>query len=548
MGIHPSFDIEDLLGEYSPEELIVEISKSECEESFIEFIRQAWHVVEPGQNYLENWHIGLIAAHLEAITDEKILEYNEDDEPIYYNRLLINVPPGAMKSLLVNVFWPAWEWGPRNKPHLRYVCASHSLDLAIRDSTKMRRLIQSEWYQERWGDRVQLTGDQNQKTKFENNKTGFRQAIAAGSITGARGDRVLIDDPHSVEGAASEAQRKTTIEWFLEAVPTRLNNPDRSAIIVIMQRLHQEDVSGVILDKDLGYDHIMLPMEFDPSRAYPTMLGYLDPRDVEGELFFPDRFPASVVERDKKAMGPYAAAGQFQQEPAPRGGEIIKREWWQLWEHERFPTFDLIIASVDTAYTTKQENDFSAMTIWGIYSEEPIAEATRDPNTGAYVREYKQPTPKAILIFAWQERLALSDLVGKIHDCCKRFKVDKLLIENKATGISIEQELRRLYANSNYGLQMVNPGNQDKMARVYSVQHLFSEGLIYAPDRNWAEMVISQAEVFPKGKHDDLVDTVSQALRFMRSNGVLQRSEEIHESLEDQRQHRGAPPAPLYAV
>ena len=196
----------------------------------------------------------------------------------------------------------------------------------------MRRLLMSEWYQGHWGDRVKLTGDQNQKTKFENTATGFRQAAAAGSITGARGDRVVIDDPLSVDGANSDAVRDSTNQWFLEAVPTRLNNPKSSAIVVVMQRLHEDDVSGIILDKELGYDHIMLPMRYDPTRAAPTMLDYRDPRTEDGELLFPERFPAEVVDRDEKAMGPYATAGQFQQTPEPRGGGIIKRDWWQLWD------------------------------------------------------------------------------------------------------------------------------------------------------------------------------------------------------------------------
>jgi hypothetical protein len=298
-------------------ETLTSISRDECEESLAEFIRQAWHIVEPGAPYIHNWHVDLIAESLEAIT-----EGVELDDGTPYNRLLINVPPGMMKSLLTNVFWPAWEWGPRNMPHLRYLCASHSMDLAIRDSTKMRRLIESEWYQARWGDRVQITKDQNQKTKFELTSTGFRQAVAAGSITGARGDRVIIDDPHSVEGANSDQQRASTIEWFLEAVPTRLNKPMESAIVVIMQRLHEEDVSGVIIDKDLGYDHIMLPMRYEPGRSFPTMLGLEDPRTEEGELIFPDRFPEVVVDRDENAMGPYAVAGQFQQSPEPRGGGV----------------------------------------------------------------------------------------------------------------------------------------------------------------------------------------------------------------------------------
>jgi len=543
-----AYDLEELAESYTPDELLFLLDKADCEESFVNFIKLAWHVVEPGQEYVHNWHIDMIAAHLTAITDEMMI----DDEK-YYNRLLINVPPGAMKSLLTNVFWPAWEWGPRNMPHLRYVCASHGQELAIRDSTKMRRLIQSEWYQSLWGDRVTLTGDQNAKTKFENTATGFRQAVAAGGITGARGDRVIIDDPHTVESAASDQMRSTTIDWFLQAVPTRLNNPDKSAIVVIMQRLHEEDVSGVILDKGLGYDHIMLPMEYEPLRAAPTMLGWEDQRETLGELLFPERFPEHVVERDKRAMGPYAVSGQFQQTPTPADGGIIKRDWWQLWEHDSFPAFDYIIASLDTAYTEKTENDPSALTIWGVYTEDPIStEAMKKPLSLKEMfqkeRGYKAPHPKVMLVNAWAERLELHQLVTKVAETLKKYKADAILIEDKAAGHSVAQELRRLYNHLGFMVITDNPNGIDKRSRLYSVQHIFAEGLVYAPDKSWADMVITQSAIFPKGKHDDLVDTVSMALRHLRKTGMIARPEEAQNDYESSIQHRGAPPAPLYAV
>jgi predicted phage terminase large subunit-like protein len=545
---------------------LMEISRAECEEDLATFVRQAWHVIEPGQPYVHGWHIDFLCEHLAAITDGVEL-----DNGALYNRLLINVPPGTMKSLLVGVFWPAWEWGPRNLPHHRFVCASHSLDLAIRDGLRMRRLITSEWYTERWGDRVQLTGDQNQKTKFENTSTGFRQAAAAGSITGARGDRVVIDDPHSVDGANSDAMRESTVQWFQEAVPTRLNNPDRSAIVVVMQRLHEADVSGVILDKQLGYDHIMLPMEYDSRRAMPTMLGLDDPREEEGELLFPERFSADVIERDKKVMGPYATAGQFQQEPTPRGGGVIKPDWWELWPTDEFPDFDYIVASLDTAYTTKQENDFSAITVWGIFSGDvssirhenyisrdergtrrnTVEEADRF-DQGVRIRDLldhnPESVPRVMLMGAWQERLEMPDLVQKVIKTCKRLKVDTLLIENKAAGISVGQELRRLMNAEDFGVQLINPGAIDKLSRLYSVQHLFSEGVIHAPDKHWSDMVIRQCEVFPKGAHDDLVDTVSMALRFMRERNLLVRAPERMAEIDAGRRHTGAKPAPLYPI
>lgn len=542
-------DIVEIFGKrLSKTQALISISAAECEESLAEFIQQAWHVVEPGAEYFHNWHVDFICDHLEAITYGLELE-----DGSFYNRLLINVPPGMMKSLLTNVFWPAWEWGPKNMPHLRYVCASHSLDLAIRDSTKMRRLVESDWYQERWGDRVKLTRDQNQKTKFENRATGFRQAIAAGSITGARGDRVIIDDPLSVEDASSDAVRKSRKEWFLESVPTRLNKPLESAIIVIMQRLHEEDTSGIILDKGLNYDHIMLPMRYEPGRAHPTMLGLEDRRTEEGELLFPDRFPEAVVDRDELAMGPYATAGQHQQAPTPRGGGIVQMEWWKVWDQPSYPPFDYIIAALDTAYTTKSENDPSAMTVWGVFSGgDQAAQITRVPGADGSMavlnRQYTEERPRVMLMYAWAERMELHDLVQRVQDTMETYGVEKLLIENKAAGHSVAQELRRLYSHEDFAVQLIDPRGLDKLARLYSIQHLFAEGLIYAPDRSWADMVITQTAQFPRAKHDDLVDTVSIALKHLRETGILVRGAEWTAELDKSREHTGRGPGPLYPV
>jgi len=524
-------------------------SKRLCEMKLTDFIKQAWHVIEPGQQYLHNWHIDAICEHLEAITGEMMI-----DDKRYYNRLLINVPPGAMKSLLTNVLWPAWEWGPRNMPYMRYVCASHAMPLAIRDSTKMRRLVTSEWYQERWGDRVTITGDQNEKIKYETTATGFRQAVAMSGMTGARGDRVIIDDPHSVASAASEAERSTTIETFEQAIPTRLNNPDKSAIIVIMQRLHEEDVSGVILEKQLGYDHIMIPMEYDPERAYPTLLGWEDPRSRKGELFFPRRFPRHVVERDKKIMGKYAASGQFQQLPTPEDGGIIKRRHWNLWEEAKYPPFDYIIASLDTAMTEKKENDPSAMTVWGIWTDDPKTHATRMLNRDGHmthvIRTYdeREVPPRIMMMHAWSKHLEMPELVTEVAETCLRWKVSTLLIENKTVGLPVARELRRMYSGKNFGVQLEDPGSIDKMARLYSVQHLFEEGLVYCPDKAWADEVISQCMRFPKAKHDDLVDTVSMAMRYLRRTGFVLRQDEVQDMYEDNRLHTGKPPEPLYGI
>ena len=545
---------------------LFEISKADCEENLVDFIKQSWHTIEPGEPYVHGWHVDFIAAHLEAITDGV-----EISEGTPYNRLLVNVPPGTMKSLMTNVFWPAWEWGPRNMPHLRYVCAAHKIEnLSARDSRRMRQLITSDWYQKRWGDRVKLAADQNEKLNFVNSASGFRIATAITSLTGIRGDRVIIDDPHSVDSAGSETMREHEVQTVLEAIPSRLTSPVRSAIVVIMQRLHQNDISGVILDKQLGYDHVMLPMRYDPVRAAPTMLGIEDPRQVDGELLFPARFPIEVVDRDEKVMGPYAVAGQFQQEPTPRGKGVIRPDWWETWGEQGYPPFDYIVASIDTAYTVKQENDFSACTVWGVFSSDMSNIRTenfispdrgRRKNTadeasrfdeGIRIRDMldynPESVPRVMLIDAWQERLELSDLVAKVAETCKERKVDKLLVEGKASGLSVAQEIRRLYGNEEWAVEIINPKSLDKLARVYSVQHLFSEGMIFAPDRRWADMVIRQCEVFPKGKHDDLVDTVSQALRHLRETGLLVRAPERIAEIDAGRKHVSKAHAPLYPI
>jgi predicted phage terminase large subunit-like protein len=894
------------------------IEKRKCEMSLAAFVRAAWHVIEPTQPYVHGWHIDFICAHLEAITRGEL-----NDDGTYYNRLLANVPPGTMKSLLIGVFWPAWEWGPRNMPSMRYVCASHSLELAIRDSLRMRRLVTDQWYQGHWGDRVTITGDQNAKAKFETTATGSRQACAFTGITGYRGDRVIClpyesmvlssegwmpigkivderlpvriaghdgdtttwqeieeyeknpaaplvkirtanggfectgnhlvyvkdkgwieaeqvcegdgvymsplwptcggkeilhvpvlsepspedcsgaehqavpevwsasvsdaspleadaergvlqppmrvigghqrdvdwrtgyidlsevpdaihpqevgieagqvvfpdvckfidmgsersspsretllgmrkgiqadqsqshdvffglcgkaavkvsaggsewplrsrgpsetvssgvdaelqsinqgqgwehlsdvcditaeparpshqlyqgglgpfepdygmqtlsrfsarvvaeptgmvceivtsveasprivdatynlrvgpnhnyfangfllhncDDPHSVDDANSDAKRESVTTLFKEAVTSRLNNPDRSAIVVVMQRLHERDVSGVILDSDMGYDHIMLPMRFDPYRKCVTRLGYEDPREEDGELLFPDRFPEHVVDRDEAAMGPYATAGQYAQSPEPRGGGILKDHWWQLWDKKEYPDIEYIVASLDTAYTTKAENDPSALTIWGVFSASAEQSSTRMvdrygrpiESATASQSEALGATSKVMLMYAWQDRMEIGDLVVKVEEICTRMKVDVLLIENKAAGHSVAQELRRVFNSAKFGVQMYDPKTLDKVARLYSIQHIFSEGMVYAPNKDWAEMVIRQASSFPRGAHDDLVDTVSMGLKHLRDVGMLTRAPERMAEIEDSKVFHGNTDVPLYNV
>lgn len=288
------------------------------------FIKEAWPILEPSNPYVHGWHIDLICAHLEAITTGLFLKLGLE------NRLNINVPPGTMKSLLTSVLWPAWEWGPSGLANLRYVATSFSEQNMIRDSRKFRDLVESEWYQTLWPE-VVIT--KSTEKLIENSKRGNRDASRPfGNLTGGRGDRLLIDDPHSTESAESEADRDRAIRIFRESVPLRVNNAKSSAIVLIMQRLHQSDCSGTAQSLGLGYTSIILPMEFEVERAFKSPLGheYDDPREEEGDLLFPARFPAEVIERDKIPLGSIGVAGQFQQRPTPRGGLMFKRSNFEV--------------------------------------------------------------------------------------------------------------------------------------------------------------------------------------------------------------------------
>jgi len=577
------------------DEQLRDIERANCEESLYEFMVAAWKYVDPNP-FVHGWPLEAVAEHLQAVCDGDI------------RRLIINIPPRCSKSSMTSVAFPAWVWAqrhdsPTSGPGVQFLTASFAQQLSLRDSVKTRRLLDSPWYQSLWGERFALTSDQNTKGRFDNNKGGTRLSTSVGSaLTGEGGNCIIVDDPNAAQEAFSEATIHTTIEWWDSALSTRLNNAKSGAFIVIQQRLAEDDLTGHILSKDIGdWTHLCLPMKYEWTRHSVSITGWNDPRGCdddgeplvlvdangrriprdsaakdeltvkrEGTLLWPERFGPKEIDLLERQLGPFAAAGQLQQRPEPAGGGVIKTDWWQPWELESYPPFDYIIASLDTAYTTKTENDFSAMTVWGVFSatmseassnfvgrsgkresqrdrEAMFDEAMRVKNMTAGMGG-SDSTPRVMLMYAWQERLELHELVSKVEKTARRMKVDKLIIENKAAGHSVAQEIRRLYNNADFAVQLVDPKAQDKLARLYSVQHLFAEGMVHAPDHSWAQEVITQTSQFPKGKHDDLVDTVSMALRHMRELGMLTRQQERVTEMENMKRYTGKQPTPLYPV
>jgi predicted phage terminase large subunit-like protein len=523
---------------------LIDLERADCEDSLYEFLKAAWRYIDPSP-WKDSWAIDAVAEHLQAVCDGEL------------RRLIINISPRCSKSSLVSVAFPAWTWaqpknGPTSGPGVPFLFASYANQLSLRDSVKCRRLIESPFYQERWGNRFSLTSDQNTKSRFSNDKGGERLITSIDGATTGEGAQILVcDDINSANEAFSEATIKSTIDWFDTVASTRLNDPKTGAYIVIQQRLAEDDITGHILEKNTGeWCHLMIPMRYEPDRSFVTQIGWKDPRTIPGELMWPERFGEAEVVALETALGPMIANGQLQQRPEPAGGGVIKRDYWQLWDRETFAPMDFILASLDTAYTIKTANDYSAITIWGVFSSTGDSQATRmmdrDGRPMFIDRKYNEGAPKVMMMHAWRDRLELHQLVEKVAKTCTSLKVDLLLIENKAAGISVGQEIRRLYSNENFGVQFFDPKSQDKLSRLYSVQHLFAEGIIYAPDRIWSEMVISEVSQFPYSKHDDLTDTVSQALRHLRDNGLIARAPERLAEIESLKTYPGRSGDPLY--
>jgi len=535
----------------------------------IAFVRYFWHILEPETPFVDGWVLHAMCEHLEAVTFGEI------------NRLLINVPPGAMKSLLTDVFWPAWEWAI-GKSHLRYVTFSYSASLTERDNRRFGDLVSSHEYQSLYGDVVKLT---NCGAKLVSNaKKGWKLASSVGGVgTGERGDRVILDDAHNVKEAESDQVRNETTRWFRESMSNRLNDLKKGAIIVIMQRVHEDDISGVILSLGLDYVHLCIPMEYDwkyctddDGNPRATPIGWTDPRYVplqpdqcDGVLAWEERFPPEVIEQTKKAIGPYAWAGQYQQAPAPRGGGIFQRSWWQLWEPPdgHFPECEYICASLDAAYTEKEENDPSGLTIWGTFFNKEkqrriiLIHAWRKHLAFSADRKILQPQKGELAVwgrlpkdpaqsraaYRWRQRTQEHwGLMEWVQHSCVMFKVNRLLIEAKASGISAAQEMANRFGQQPFAVQACQVVG-DKYARALAVQPTFSQLMVYAPARDWAETVIDEMAVFPKGKYKDLTDSSTQAVKHLRDIGLAQTDDEAHAVEQESVMHRPKPKA-LYPV
>jgi predicted phage terminase large subunit-like protein len=474
--------------------------------SLSQYIQAAWPVVEPATDFISNWHIDAISDHLEAVTWGWI------------KNLIINIPPRHMKSLTVSVFWPTWAWTWR--PELRWLFASYAEKLAIRDNVKSRRVIKSPWYQARWGHVFRLTGDQNEKMRFENDRSGYRIATSVGgSATGEGGDIIVVDDPHKMKEVESDLIREGVLDWWDETMSTRLNDPKSGNKVILMQRGHEQDLTGHVLEKmeqgGESYEHLCLPAEYEPT-TYVTAIGFEDPRTEPGELLWPDHFDQEAIDNLKISLGSRASAAQLQQRPSPAEGDIFKKKWWRFWippgsnlppyriklpdgslfecEQRELPAFFTEqLQSWDMAFKDTKSSAFVAGQVWArLGADKFLLDQERDrwdfPATLAAVRRVTTRHPAA----------------------------HAKLVEDKANGPAVIQTLRSSVA----GLIAVNPEG-DKVSRANAVTPDIEAGNVYLPHpaiAPWVDGLIDECASFPNGAFSDQVDTLSQGLVRLKKN------------------------------
>jgi len=448
--------------------------RAECQ-TLAGFVRHAWPILEPKAKLVWGWPLQAMADHLEAVTRGEI------------TRLLTNCPPGLMKSLLHSVFWPAYEWGPADLPHMRYLTSSYSQDNVMRDNTKMRRLVESEWYQSLWPT-VRMSADQNAKGKFENTASGGREGRPFASMTGGRGDRVIIDDPHSTETAESEVERRNAVRIFRESISDRLNDLDRSAIVVIMQRLHSDDVAGTILKLGLPYAHLCLPMEFEGPTNKKTIIGFSDPRSHQGELLLPERFSREAVEALKKVKGEYGYAGQYQQRPTPREGGLFKRHWFEGKIRRVAPPGTVWVRHWDLASTKSTTAARTAGVKLG-----------RAPDGSYWV---------ASSVIAQEEGNEVRKLIKATAE-----------LDGKSVQISLPQDpgqagkvqAKDMVAMLAGFIARAEPETGDKVTRAEPFSVQCEAGNVYLVEGEWNESYLDELCLFPGGSFKDQVDATSGA-------------------------------------
>jgi predicted phage terminase large subunit-like protein len=443
------------------------VKREKAQKSFMAFVHEMW----PG--FIHGRHHTLMAKKFEEIAAGKL------------KRLIINMPPRHTKSEFASNMLPAWYLG--NHPDKKVIQSSNTADLAVGFGRKVRNLVDSEQYAKIFPN-VSLRADSKAAGRWATNHNGDYFAIGVGgTVTGKGADLLIIDDPHS-EQEARQAQGDPSVfdsvyEWYTSGPRQRLQ--PGGAIIIVMTRWSDKDLTGRVLKSDnTDWEVIELPAIM-PS----------------GNPLWPEFWSLSELEALKEELPPFKWNAQYQQKPTGEEGAIVKRDWWRRWESERPPRCEYIIQSWDTAFTKSQRADYSACTTWGVF-----------------YRDEDEQDVNIILLDAFKEKMEFPALKAKAKEMYDEWEPDSCIIEAKAAGAPLIQELRRMGV---YVQDYTPSRGNDKFVRLNSVTDLFSSGKVWAPETRWADEVIEELARFPNAEHDDLVDSSVQALMRFRQGGFL---------------------------
>jgi len=458
--------------------------------SLQEFVREGWSLLEPVSTLSWTWHLNLICDYLTLIRDGKFRTLHPELEGIIFN-----VPPRTMKSLLISVFFHIWAW--ITKPSLRFMFVSYSEKLSTQHSILRRSLIESVWYKKDWGGQFSISRDQNVKSHYENSARGAMFSTGMQSTaTGMGGDILIFDDPLNPEQAISQVEREAVNLRFDATFRSRINDPATGVKIIIMQRLHELDLTGHVLARESHrWKHISLPAIAEKDeKPWHLSDGTHLPTRKAGDLLWAERLPKSFLDSQRVGMGSWAFNGQYQQRPAPLDGGIIKRQWVRF--YRQLPEkFEFMVQSWDCTFSGGHDNDFVAGQVWA-------------RSGGKYF----------MLPYRTYERLDFGPTMAAIKSCHAKFpQAHAVLIEDKANGPAIISEIQKEIP----GVVAVNPEG-GKLARAQATAHLWEAGSIELPDPQvfgitWMEDYLHNMCAFPKAAHDDDVDATSQALIYMRS-------------------------------
>jgi predicted phage terminase large subunit-like protein len=449
-------------------------------DDFLAFLRKVFETVCPERAFRETWLVEAMVHAADSIMDGKT------------KRLIVTVPPRHLKSIIFSVALPAFLLG--RDPTKRIISVSYSNDLAIKHAIDFRAVVNSPWYRRAFP-KTRISREKDTQQEVMMTARGYRYATSVGgTLTGRGADIVILDDPQKPDEALSEAQRRTIGEWYETTLLTRLDDKSRGVILLVMQRVHQDDLAGRLLENG-GWQHLKVPAIADGDEAIP-LSGRRFHRRKTGDVIDPQGDSFDALMDMKRSMGELFFSAQYQQEPIPVAGNIVKAAWFQSYDTAPQQTSgDRLIISLDTAMKGTQLSDFSVATVWLVRKD------------------------KCYLLDLWRERVDYPDLKRAVLGLLAKHPGAALLIEDKGSGTSLIQDLRA----QNRAAIAINPEG-DKSTRLAKVSAHFEAACVLFPrEATWLDALKSELLGFPNLRHDDQVDSVSQAINWI----LLHRQDDI---------------------